>query len=67
MKTLAAVIVSAVLGLALWLGDPTEPAPVVHLISPSHDGHLWLCHPRGKWQPIHHPDCPCRSSTRITP
>jgi hypothetical protein len=62
MKALAAVIVSAVLGLFLWLGEAPDSAPVVRMISPFHDGHLWLCSPSGRWQPVHHPDCPCRDA-----
>jgi hypothetical protein len=63
MKTLAAAIIASFLGLFYWLGE--SPAPEVRLISPQHDGHLWLCHPRGLWTPVHHPDCPCRDA--ITP
>ena len=60
MKTITAAIIASFLGLFYWLGE--TPAPEVRLISPFHDGHLWLCHPSGAWQPVHHPDCPCRSS-----
>ena len=65
MKALAAI--AAVLGLAFWLGEPTDTAPEVRMISPQHDGHLWLCPPRGLWTPVHHPDCPCRTTLRLTP
>jgi hypothetical protein len=60
MKAFAAIL--AAFGLLLWLGVPTDTAPEVCMISPMHDGHLWLCHPQGKWQPVHHPDCPCRDA-----
>jgi hypothetical protein len=60
MKTFA--VIAAAFALFIWLGVPTDTAPVVRMISPQHDGHLWLCHPSGAWQPIHHPDCPCRDA-----
>jgi len=65
MKTLA--VIAALFSLFLWLGEAPDDAPEVRFISPQHDGHLWLCSPDGAWQPIHHPDCPCHSSVRITP
>jgi hypothetical protein len=60
----AVAVIAALFSLFLWMGVPTDSAPEIHLISPQHDGHLWLCHPRGIWQPIHHPDCPCRDAIK---
>jgi hypothetical protein len=62
MKALVAILAAPIAILAIL---PNDSAPEVRLISPQHDGHLWLAHPRGKWQPIHHPDCPCRDA--VTP
>jgi hypothetical protein len=66
MKTLAAVIVSVVLGFVFWITQTADTAPEVRMISPWHDGHLWIVSigHTSRWQPIHHPDCPCRTAVR---
>jgi hypothetical protein len=42
---------------------PAAPEPTTIGENRWHDGHLWILDATGystKWQPIHHPDCPCK-------